>query len=253
MPAAPRTRSAGSARRPRTSTDFTAKRGDVRSQCRRHPGSSRAPQGREHREPTAAARRPGGASHRTAARLRPRRRAAARRTPSARRDRPAPARAARRQQAATHRSYSPMMRISGSRVMPSWACTRSRVSSMSARMSAGARPAAVDDEVRVLGGDLGAVEPLALEAHVLDQLASPLRPAGSSTRSRPRRAPAAASPSSRLSRCLMSFWISASGRRVQAQPAADQHGARREAGTALYEKPAAAGLNSPIVPSGWRK
>ena len=91
--------------------------------------------------------------------------------------------------------------------------TRSRVSSMSALMSAGGRPAPVDDEVGVLGRDLGAVEPLALEAHLLDEPARGLARRDSSTRSRRRPGRAAGSPSSDLSRCLMSFWISASGRR----------------------------------------
>src|SRR5262245_18541196 len=91
----------------------------------------------------------------------------------------------------------------------------------------GARPAAVHDEVRVLGGDLGPVVPLALEPHTLDQLRR-LR-AG---RVLPHAADGGERERLRLllrAQALLDLPLDlGDGLALQAQARADEHGARRE-------------------------
>src|SRR2546427_224907 len=98
----------------------------------------------------------------------------------------------------------------------------------------GRGPTAIDDEVGVLGRDLGAVEALALEADLLDHsrrgLARRVLPDASGRGQRQRLARLL------LLEPLLDVFLDLAQRpAVQTQPAADQHGTRREVERAIRE------------------
>ena len=201
--------SAGTREAPATSTLATAKRGVVSSQrSAAPPAAAIATSARPHAEPAGAqAGAPASAARRSDRPTRWPPTSAERSPRSASTD----ARCLRRAETARHLlADDPDLVLERDREVRLHALARQVHEGQDV---GGGGAAAVDDEVGVLGGDLRAVDALALEPDLLDQPRRDVARPGSSRRSRPRRAPAAGCDFLTLSRCFISFWISASGRR----------------------------------------
>src|SRR5436309_1577733 len=231
IPAASTTRSADTRDTPRTSTPAMANRGAVRSQ-RTPPATPHPP----------ATTMTAIASHRRVADRRARVRAAPADRAAAR---PTFWRAMSAERSPTSPSHDGCPRGDSSPLLtddPDLVLQHDPVVRLDALpgelhqgLDVGGRgPTAIDDEVGVLGRDLGAVEALALEADLLDHsrrgLARRVLPDASGRGQRQRLARLL------LLEPLLDVFLDLAQRpAVQTQPAADQHGTRREVERAIRE------------------
>src|SRR5213593_1884307 len=147
--------------------------------------------------------------------------------------------------------YSPMIRISFSSVTEKCVCTRSRVRSMSATMSAAVAPPRLTMKLACFEEISAPLTRLPLRPHfsIIRAATSP----GGFFQTQPAEASASGCVDFlTLSRCFISFWISASGLRCRRR----RQPIRTEPAGALklrYVNVPGAGLNSPSEPSGCRK